>query len=711
MIPLPGFRDFLQCDTVYAPDQIGDIILRVRPHFKIIKDIWQNKTFNVPCALDIETTSFIDPNGEKTGIMYEWTFGIYGAVIIGRTWDEFENLMSGLSKILGLGEKKRLIVYVHNLKFEFGFICTHFKWIDVFAVAVREPLYALTDLGIEFRCSYMLSGYGLESLGDNLTRYDVHKQVGKLNYNLPRHSKTPLSGAEIVYCADDVRVVMAYIAERIETDGDITKIPLTKTGYVRRYCRNRCLYETRYKRHDYRELMQGMKITGVEEYAQLKRAFMGGFTHSNSFRTNLPIYGVTSYDITSSYSAVMVAEKFPISSAEQITISSQDEFEKNLSLYCCLFDVEFFGLQSIQWQEHYLIYSRVWDVQGAVYDAGRIVSADHLRTTVTEQDFSIIRKFYTCKNFRVYNFRRYRRGYLPTAFIKSIIELYVDKTSLKNVKGQELVYAQKKEQLNACYGMTVTDIIQDLVTYTDKWEQTEKKIPEEIEKYNNDPNRFLFYPWGVWITAYARRNLFTAINAIGEDYIYADTDSVKCVNAPLYQPFFDAYNNNMRERLKTAMKFHGLPESMIEPTTIDGDKKLLGAWDFDGHYKTFKTLGAKLYIVEYSTDARNREDKRGKIVVTAAGLGKNAANKWITKSGTRQAFAKFKTGMIVPGQYTGKLIHTYIDTPRQGTLKDYTGITANYDELSGVHLDESDYSLSIDQEYSDFLRGIKHINW
>ena len=49
---------------------------------------------------------------------------------------------------------------------------------------------------------------------------------------------------------------------------------------------------------------------------------------------------------------------------------------------------------------------------------------------------------------------------------------------------------------------------------------------ETIEKYNNKKNRFLFYPWGIFVTSIARHNLWMAIIEFGDDYIYSDTDSI-----------------------------------------------------------------------------------------------------------------------------------------------------------------------------------------
>mgnify|MGYP003297503762 CR=1 FL=1 len=102
----------------------------------------------------------------------------------------------------------------------------------------------------------------------NLVNYKVSKLTGYLDYSLLRHSKTELSKKEIMYCINDVLVVMAYIQERIESDGDITLIPLTKTGYVRNYCKVQCLGKGKKKNKRYKTIMKGLTLNS-DEYRQL----------------------------------------------------------------------------------------------------------------------------------------------------------------------------------------------------------------------------------------------------------------------------------------------------------------------------------------------------------------------------------------------------------------------------------------------------------
>lgn len=720
---LVGFRDFLNCDTIYKPDEIKQVLKMVRPNFRFSYSNKKTKYFNVPCSFDIETTSFFRSTGngeqEKVAIMYEWTFGIYGAVIVGREWSEFVSMLSVIASELNLTEEKRLCVYVHNLSYEFQFMRKWFEWAKVFSIDNRKPIYALTTAGVEFRCSFLLSGYSLEKLGDDLRTFKVRKLVGSLDYDKPRHSGTELTPEEVAYCVNDVRVVMAYIAERIEQDGEISKIPMTKTGYVRNYCRNSCFYEPgvsrkkSFKRARYMDIMKGLRLT-PDEYKQLKRAFQGGFTHANPFYSGKVVQDATSYDFTSSYPCAMLAEQFPMGSSERVEITSKEQFERNLKLYCCLFDVEFIGLQSQLWFENYLSISRCWGVKTAVVNNGRIVSAAHLFTTVTEQDYMIIRKFYTWEKIKVGNFRRYKKDYLPSDFVRAILKLYRDKTTLKGVDGMEIEYLKSKEMLNSCYGMAVTDIVRPEIIYSgDEWKEPETPDFEKaIKEYNGNRGRFLFYPWGVWVTAYARRNLFTGIVEFGTDYVYSDTDSVKVRNAENHRAYLDEYNRKIRLQLYRAMDYHGIDRNAIEPETKDGKKKCLGVWDFDGHYSRFKTLGAKRYMVEYSHDERNKAKDRGKINLTVSGLNKQVCVPWLLSQwGKERVFEHFTDDLYIPPEYTGKMTHTYIDEPRSGVLVDYTGKPGEYLELSAVHLEKADYSLSIAREYADYLRGVQSLDY
>ena len=87
--------------------------------------------------------------------------------------------------------------------------------------------------GIEFRCSYVMSGVALKDIV--LYKHNVEKMVGDLDYNLIRHSGTPLTEKEMGYCINDVKVVNAYVEEEAEKyDLIVEQVLLEKQGKLPR---------------------------------------------------------------------------------------------------------------------------------------------------------------------------------------------------------------------------------------------------------------------------------------------------------------------------------------------------------------------------------------------------------------------------------------------------------------------------------------------
>lgn len=657
--------------------------------------------FNIPCAFDIETTSFIDSNGDKCACMYIWMLGINGYVVIGRTWDELMIAINIISKFLELGDGLYLPIYVHNLSYEFQFIKDRFEWEKIFSLDSRKPNYARTKSGIEFRCSYQLSGTNLATVGKNLQKYKVAKMVGDLDYSKIRNSKTELSKDELKYCIHDVLVVMAYIQECIDIEGDITQIPMTKTGYVRRYVKKKCLGTSKHRNVRYRKFIKNLTL-GVDEYKLLRRAFQGGFTHASSFYSGQILHDVDSYDFTSSYPTVMLCELFPMSKGEYVTINSMDDFYNNLNMYCCLFDVKFTNIRAKVLYEDYLSKSHCYNIVNSEVNNGRIVNADSLITTITDIDFKIISAMYEWDNIQIGTFIRYKKQYLPKEFIDAILTLYEDKTKLKDVKGKETEYMLAKANLNSLYGMIVTDICRDEVLYEDsEWNVLTADIETCIKKYNNSRARFLFYPWGVWVTAYARLNLFTGIISCGEDYIYSDTDSIKILHGDKHLDYIEKYNDMVNQKISNAMTYIGYPIERTRPKTIKGIEKPIGIWDYEGHYNSFKTLGAKRYIWQNDNGYQ----------MTIAGLNKKTGLEYLLslESDDVTVFDLFTNDMYIPKGHTGKMIHTYIDEPRKGYIEDYQGNIAEYDEVSCLYMEDADYTLSIGREYANYLMGIREM--
>lgn len=693
-------------------------------------DNWQivgrrHKMLNVPCAFDIETSSFY-VGDVKSGCMYCWQFGLNGLILLGRTWDEFIEWIDYLkSQIQGCN----LICYVQNLGYEFQWMKHWFKWDKVFAVKRRTPVRAVTG-NIEFKCSLFLSGYNLETIGKNLLKYPVKKMVGDLDYELIRHSETPITEKENGYRINDVRVVMAYIQECIEADGDITKIPLTKTGYVRRHCREKCLYgevpeNSKIYYFKWRQLMESLTLE-PDEYLQCKRGFQGGFVHANSQIVKKTLHNVGSADFTSDYPFQMVTKYFPMSKGRLIDSRLvQEKFQYYLDNYCCLFDITFYNLRATKLFEQTISWSRCWGIDKEILkdkerkakyvqlNNGRIVYCEKISTTITELDYESIKYFYDWDAMDIFNFRIYKRGYLPTPLVNSILDFYEGKTKLKGVEGEEAEYAKSKNNLNSTYGMSVTDIVREVNDFGDDWlKPYMPDLDESIRDYNESKNRFLFYPWGIYVTAHARHSLFTGIKEFKDDYCYSDTDSIKGVNFSDHALYFAEYNRHVKDLVEKAASYHKIPYERFAPFTKKGKQKLIGVWDYEGEYSHFKTCGAKRYLTV----------KDGVITLTLAGLSKlNGLLYMCEKSGIEvevdeykqvhyvsgdleKLFKFFDDFMSVPADRTGKLTHTYIDEERQGIITDYLGQEGEYYEKSIVHMEHAPFQMSLGADFREYLK-------
>ena len=673
--------------------------------YETIKTNKKISYINLPCGFDIETSS-IKVGDDKAAFMYIWALGIghNKGVYYGRDWSNFLQVCELLQKTFGLSEEKRLVIYIHNLGYEFQFMRKYFKWLQVFAVAERKPIKALCDYGIEFRCSYILSGFSLSNTAKNLVKYKIKKLVGDLDYSLIRTPHTPLTGPEMDYVNNDIEIITAYISEQIDLYGDVVKIPMTNTGRVRKHVKQECYFtdtnhrkSSKGKYYRYRQIMKDLTID-PKTYVQLKRAFMGGFTHANANYSGQTLKDVSSIDFTSSYPAVMVSEKFPMSRFKEIEVKSIDELDELCKKHAVVFDVKFTDLKWKITQETYISESKCFEISNPTINNGRIVNADSLSVTLTEVDYEIMKQVYSWDGIAVANVRYAHKNYLPRSIIKSILDLYQDKTILKGVDGSEVEYMLSKGMLNSIYGMSVTDIVKDNAIYTDDWETEKVDLEEEITNYNESKNRFLYYAWGLWVTAYARKNLWTGIIAAGDDYVYSDTDSLKLFNYDKYKPYVDWFDTQIILKMQTMCDYYKFDRKLLSPKTKEGHIKTIGVWDFEGTYTRFKTLGAKRYLTQEGDE----------LSLTVAGLSKQNGLDYMRElaGDTENVFSVFNDSLYIPSDRTGKMTHTYIDDELKFKCIDYLGNEETVNPLSSVHLESCDFTLKVADQYKEFLQNL-----
>ena len=218
---IKNYNDF---DFYKTPLALADIIKTGKKHKNII---------NLVTAFDTETTAI---NELQQSFVYIWQFGFGDTVYIGRELSEAVDLFEKIAQ--ALDEDVKLIVYVHNLSYDFQFLKGYyqFKADEVFAIDKRKILKCTMFNGkIEMRCSYLHSNMSLDNFAKKWAVIYQKQDGSEFNYHKFRTAATPLTDEELKYCACDILALCEALENEMKHDGDtLATIPLTVTGYMRR---------------------------------------------------------------------------------------------------------------------------------------------------------------------------------------------------------------------------------------------------------------------------------------------------------------------------------------------------------------------------------------------------------------------------------------------------------------------------------------------
>lgn len=585
--------------------------------YKIGSLITANKYIRIPATFDIETSTIQDDEktaekGEPvyTAFMYHWQMCIENVVVFGRTWSDWLRLLDHLKTMYQLDSSRKLVIYVHNLSFEFQFIYRYININSVFRTDVHKVLKCVFNDCFEMRCRYYLSNMSLRKFIENTPGAHYQKAVNDLDYRQLRTPETQLIDIEYGYCYNDVRGLYERLIWLLHDD-TLDTIPLTSTGYVRRDCRLRVRKNPKNRKQ--------FEKTALNRYTyQLCRdCFRGGNTASNRYNANMILSNVNSYDISSSYPTQMLLPLFPVGPFMYIDIQTLEELQQYNNKFCTMARYTFINIRlKKSVPVPYIPWSRCLAVDDPKSYNGRIMDRHRLKIGLTNFDFDIIDRQYDYDELYVDDFHRSRRGFLPMELRQQILHYFELKSTLKGVQGKEYEYTKAKNRLNGIYGMCVTDIMHDTYEFNDG---DFNNIPsEDIDGYYKNRNNFLSYQWGVFVTALRRRQLQRAIDAVGLDVVYVDTDSVKYVGD--HTKVFDDLN---RQQLDIYNRY-----VIKASVNVNGKKYVLGLWDHDAVYDKFVTLGAKKYAYEIG----------GKLGVTVSGLNKKQGRAELRTLGGISAF-------------------------------------------------------------------------
>lgn len=633
-------------------------------------------------AFDIETTRIVEIE-QSVMYVWQWAFTLYGkiVVVIGRTWKELIRLWMKIVMNTLIERGCRLVVYVHNLSYEFQFLSGIFNFTkeNVFALKSRKVLKAvMLENTIEFRCSYIQSNMSLLAFLKEMKVEHQKLSGDEYDYTKQRFSWTELDNEELKYDVHDVVGLIEAIQIRMHMENDnLYTIPLTSTGYVRR--------DVKKIMRPHRQYIESIH-PDYKLFKLLRWAFRGGDTHANRYYANRIIENVKSADRSSSYPDVACNCQFPISKFQLIAkpniVNVSEQINKGRAV---VMHVAITGIRLIDDGEGNPYLSKhKCIIQNGVYDNGRVLEAEYLETAITDVDLNIILDMYEWNDIVVTEAYYSRYGKLPAALINLFTGYYHDKTALKGIEEQALNYALSKAKINSVYGLMAQNPLKGEQIYDTDFESLWAVEENETEEaYNKAIKRAtLPYQWGVWVTALARYRLHEGIKLAGSGFVYADTDSVKYIG----DIDWDEYNE---KRIRDSLA------SGANAVDRKGKEHYMGVYEFEGTYERFCTMGAKKYAYV--------EDRKLHLTVSGVNKDKGASE--------LETIENFKSGFIFRAAGGNELI--YNDHPeiseieidghvqkitRNVVIKDSTytlGLTAEYERLI------QDCSLKFDTNYGN----------
>lgn len=652
-------------------DGAGEVIYSLARHFKDDvtairrngKERGEYLYYNEPFAFDIETTTILPgefdyyhEEGRPVAFPYLFQFCIYGTVIMCRQISEAMDIFSMISDAFIGSSGRRVIMFDHNLGYEYGF----FKDLwpvnakRSFALDEHHPVTIELENGIILRDSYKMTNMSLQTLTKDWSR-KYKKDPEIMDYTLQRTPYTELDHDTVLYSALDVLGLCDGIVPFLEARNEKiwTKCP-TSTSFIRANLKKEVGYgvKTRTKEQKkYISQLQEMRIS-LPIYEMLIRQARGGNTHANRRITGImqgdPETGSGVYhgDITSSYPTQMVCyPEYPIEAWQPLDpdcpISTIELFEA--SGYCTLFDIVLLDPEVQPGVTvPYIPNSKAETLKGysEYSDNGRYIrGAEMLKMTIFGIEWPIIKAQYKPRDTVILRGYFAKKGYLPNIVRRFVLDLYARKTELKGIPEKEVEYALAKTYVNGVYGMAYTRILRDLYEFSDAGIKLAdpKNAAEALETYQSKTSYFLPYAWGAMVATLGRVYLQKMIDCCGEYFLYCDTDSVFASHPEIVRPRMQRLEKEITEYQRRC----GL---QLIYNDIKGVPHELGSIDEEPEC-AFMTYGAKKYITI---------DQYG-LHSTIAGVPKKEGAKIIG------SWDNFKLGMVFKGSETNKMCLWYND--------------------------------------------------
>lgn len=582
-------------------------------------------------SLDTETSKLEDGSD---GWLYQWMFSypaqyVNKQLVYGRKPSQLADTLGLIKDVNNLNENSKIIVFIHNASFDFNyffdFLEEHFgEKVQILAVD-NHSIISFSITGIEFRCSYKLSMKSLAQWGNDMNI--THKKlVGTIDYETVRYQDSPLYKKDWKYLAYDVISLDECVEAQLKLHNDTLKtVPLTNTGYVRRFTRNK------FKENPNNRKFFKQKALTLETYTMCRKEFAGGFTHGNRFFSAQTVRGTIRHrDFVSHYPTQQICTYAPSSAFKLYYQASLyedslsiNELPKNKCLLVSIImdnvrikkGVTMPYLQASKYKENKLEKLEMVEDNGRIlYVKGKsmmIVNEIDIALLVEQYDFDYtIYKVFEASTDKFPEFLRdvvKHFFYEKSRWKKECKKIAKEKgKNCPEYREADLNMMIAKGMLNSIYGMSATDVVRTCF-YIDEdkqvWthdELTPEEIEEKLTKYYESRNSFMNYELGCWTTAQARKQLFDFIKIVGyENVLYCDTDSIFYISTPEIETRIERANADLKKMCDENEWYITLDDKRIYFNQFEDEEEDIYA---------FRFLHAKCYAYEKHVRFDNKKD-------------------------------------------------------------------------------------------------------
>lgn len=480
-------------------------------------------------TFDIETTT----EDESCGYMYVWQACVGRYTVVGRTYADLEDLFSTIVDKLHLSDKRRIIIYVHNLGYEAYYLSqlltASFGTPEMLVPQSNKPLTMIFGNGLEFRDSYKLFQKSLDKATKGLAH---HKLVGELDYNVKRTPATYLTSDEWSYCIWDVVGLREAILKLYADHGyDTASVPLTNTGIVRE-----SVLAVVNSDPQFRAVRRETRPTR-EQLILLIESMAGGDTHGSRFFAGRTIDNCNMVDIKSAHPSQMLLQKYPMGKLKTVSrdMSVDDvlDLRDQYALWCI---VKMTGvIVKSQCANPTISFSKCSEISDDYsLDNGRVIYAESLTVACDSNDIYRIAHSYDYDTCIVESAVISKLAYLPVS-IRGVIKLwFTNKESIED--RDDFNYMFSKICVNTIYGACAQKPARDDHIYNPTTNEIESKTVSWKDKilsmtdgeYNQlFTERSLPFVWGAWTASMSRLQLYKMQEQIGWGRVlYWDTDSI-----------------------------------------------------------------------------------------------------------------------------------------------------------------------------------------